>query len=423
MATKKTGNTFNNDNLNKAIEFVKKHIRYFAAGGLLIILILVLAMCASPKSSEGEEAQNTETVSPASEDFEVDANEAINDLIAQYYTAYAAGDADTLASIAIPLAENERTYIAMFSQYVEEYQNIQCYTKSGLDSNSYMVYVAMEIKFNGVDTAAPGLEFFYIRTNDEGSLYIDNLYSPYNLANKENALDTSVQNLLQELINEDDAIALQQEIQQRYDTAVASDENLATMVNTTIPNEIAVWKDSVLAQADEETTEDGTEQAEESDSETEAQSEQTVYTLDKVNVRVSADANSDRIGSVEKGTAIGLIGTEGDWSIVDYGGYHGYIKSEYLTTEAPGTDTGTDTDASAEETTDTAEEASNGIAEGTVITLQDSVNVRSGMSETAERIGTAYRGEKVTVVMSYSEGWTKVTWNNKTGYIKTSLLQ
>jgi uncharacterized protein YgiM (DUF1202 family) len=286
----------------------------------------------------------------------------------------------------------------------------------------------MEIKFNDVDTAAPGLEFFYIRTNDEGELYIDNLYSPYNLANKENALDTSVQNLLQELINEDDAIALQQETQQRYETAVASDEKLATMVNTTIPNEIAAWKDSVLALAAQETTEETTEQVEEEQTEesdtdaaeTEEQNE-TVYTLDKVNVRVAADTSADRMGSLEKGTAVGRTGTEGDWSIINYGGYTGYVKSEYLTTEAPGTTAAEDTSTGGD--TGTASEASDGIAAGTVITLKDGVNIRSGMSETSDRIGTAYKGEKVTVVMSYSEGWTKVTWNNKTGYIKTSLLQ
>ncbi len=58
-----------------------------------------------------------------------------------------------------------------------------------------------------------------------------------------------------------------------------------------------------------------------------------------------------------------------------------------------------------------------------MITLKDSVNVRASMSETAEKVGTAFSGEKVTVVMSYAEGWTKVNWNGTIGYIKTSLLQ
>ena len=55
--------------------------------------------------------------------------------------------------------------------------------------------------------------------------------------------------------------------------------------------------------------------------------------------------------------------------------------------------------------------------------LEDTVNIRSSMSEDSDRVGTAYAGETVTVVMSYAEGWTKVNWNGKTGYIKSSLLQ
>ena len=45
------------------------------------------------------------------------------------------------------------------------------------------------MKFKDVDTVAPGLDFFYVRTNEDGSVYIDNLYSQYNLKIKENALD------------------------------------------------------------------------------------------------------------------------------------------------------------------------------------------------------------------------------------------
>ena len=87
----------------------------------------------------------------------------------------------------------------------------------------------------------------------------------------------------------------------------------------------------------------------------------------------------------------------------------GYIKSEYLSAAAP------------ESTSETA--AAGSLAEGTVIELSNTTNIRSTMSETADKVGVAYSGEKVTVVMSYAEGWTKVTWKNKTGYIKTDLLK
>ena len=108
------------------------------------------------------------------------------------------------------------------------------------------------------------------------------------------------------------------------------------------------------------------------------------------------------------GEAVVRTGTDGDWSIIEYNGSTGYVKSEYLTANAGDI---------------TGDENAGGLAEGTKITLQNTVNVRASMGEDAEKIGTAYAGEKVTVIMSYAEGWTKVTWNDKTGYIKTSLLQ
>ena len=161
------------------------------------------------------------------------------------------------------------------------------------------------------------------------------------------------------------------------------------------------------------------------DSET-AQTEQ-LATTDRVNVRAGADTSSEKLGTVEKGTVVTRTGVEGDWSKIDYNGTTGYIKNEYLTYDVAGTASDTGADDASDAGDNVAANADNGdaaaLSEGTVVTLKDSVNVRSGMGEDAERIGTAYSGEKVTVVMSYAEGWTKVKWNGETGYIKTSLLQ
>lgn len=416
----------------RALKFVREHLRYFVAGGLFIIMVVVLANCAGENDKHG--SQKVQSGNVVAEDYQVDAYEDVNNLVAQYYTAYAAGDVTTLAGIATPISVNEQSYIAMFSQFVDEYQNITCYTKSGLDADSYLVSVEMEIKFTGVDTPAPGLDFFYVRTNENGALYIDNLYSQYNLSNQENALDTGIQNLIYGFENEEDFVKLQNDVQARYDTAVASDENLSTMIYTTVPAAIDSWVTQVAAQnaqvaADgtdvsaEMTEADGEpvdetpaeEPVEETPADAPAEESVIYYTTDKVNVRAQAGTDSEKLGSLEKGTAIGVIDTADDWAHVNYGGYDGYIKLEYLTKEVSNTaDAGADAGKS---TTGT------NLTEGTVITLENTVNIRSGMSETSDRIGTAYAGEKVKVVMSYAEGWTKVTWNNKTGYIKSSLLQ
>ena len=429
--------TDKSERLNNILTFIKQNIRYFTAGALFLVLVLVLVNCGTKKDGTQVNMVNpaTETTAEAEtqEAFQVDTYEDVNALINQYFTAYAAGDVDTIAAIATPITDNEKSYIAEYSKYVDSYENIQCYTKHGLDDKSYMVSARIDIKFTGADTPAPGLDFFYVRTQDDGSLIIDNLYSQYNRRIRENAVDTSVQSLIEEYENSDDLIALQQEVQSKYDEALASDADLADILNIKLPAAIVQWKQNILAQAAAESTEtteqpeetetaetteqpEETQQPESEQQEAESTSEQ-VYTTDKVNVRREADTSSEKLGSLEKGTAISRTGTEGEWSVVNYGGVTGYIKTEFLTTEQPQADTTTDTSSNQSET------ATGSLAEGTVITLTESTNIRSDMSETASKVGTAFSGEKVTVVMSYAEGWTKVTWNGKTGYIKTSLLQ
>ena len=422
MENSKLRDKLKKEKQNSTLEFVKKNMRYFAAGVLFLILVLVLVNCADPKK-DGANAAGTEVTSETQEAYQVDAYEEVNALVSQYYTAYAAGDLDTLTSLATPVSANEQSYIALFSQYVDEYQNVKCYTKSGLDSNSYLVSVAMEVKFTGVETAAPGLDFFYIRTNDDGKLYIDNLYSQYNFANKDNALDTSVESLINEYKAAADVVALKTEIQTNYDGAVASDEGLSTMIDSTIPDAINQWMIQVKAEnaqqvaesteAVEETTEVAEETVENAE-ETEQTTEQ-LATTDRVNVRAEANTDSEKLGTLEAGAVVTRTGVDGDWSIIDYNGTTGYVKNEFLTYNVSEAQESEDDDAEAD--------SSSSLTEGTEIRLQNTVNIRSGMSETADRIGTAYAGEKVTVVMSYAEGWTKVKWNGETGYIKTSLLQ
>lgn len=450
MSSENLKNTFNKIDTKKILDFIKKNVRYFTAGALFIALLLVLVFFTGKKpEGQGANVQGTEIASEVEteEAFGENENPEINELIKNYYAAYAAGDIDTLLTMASPVSENEQAYIALYSQYVEEYQNQIYYTKQGLDANSYIVSVYLEVKFTGVDTVAPGLDMFYVRTNEDGKLYIDNLYSQYNMRLNESALDTSVNALIKEYTNKDDFKELLAEVQKKYEDAIAADETLATMANVTIPEAISNWAADIaqqsteVAQATEEETEEASEDENKSDenSDNENESEdnensdneeesddnedsdngenedaqttsEKVKTLDKVNIREKADSDSKRLGQAAKGETFTRTGTEGDWSIIDYNGKKGYIKSEYLTT-----------DVSSDE--EEGEATSNGLVEGTVITLENTTNIRSSMDENSDKVGVAYPGEKVTVVMSYAEGWTKVKWNGETGYVKTDLLQ
>lgn len=419
--------------LDKLMEFCKKNVRYITAGALFLILVILL-LVASTNNKKSENLDNTEIVesTEAQDNYEKDAYPEINELISNYYTAYANGDNDTLASLANPLSDTEKSYISVFSQYVEEYDNISCYTKKGLDDGSYIVSVYLEIKFKDVETTAPGLDFFYVRTNEEGSLYIDNAYSMFNSEVNEVEADKNISDLIEEFKQQEDVIALQTDIQKKYENAVASDVNLKTMIEKTIPDAVTVWsadqaaaakaaEEEAAKKAEEEkkaAEEEAAKKAEEEKKAAEAAAAVTVYATDKVNVRADASETADKIGQLEKGAKTTRLEERADgWSRIDYSnGTQGYVKSEFLSTEAPSTDT-----ASAE--TQEGTKDANGFAEGTVITIKESTNIRESMSETSSKVATAFSGEKVTVIMSYAEGWTKVSYGDKTGYIKTELLQ
>ena len=107
-------NHSNNHNSNSILAFVKQNIRYFTAGALFIILVLVLVNCGTPENSGDKEqsVMSTEVDTETEEAFEVDAYENVNTLVKQYFTAYAAGDVDTIAAIATPISDNEKSYIS-----------------------------------------------------------------------------------------------------------------------------------------------------------------------------------------------------------------------------------------------------------------------------------------------------------------------
>ncbi|MCR5467612.1 MAG: SH3 domain-containing protein [Lachnospiraceae bacterium] len=434
-------------NIDSIKEFFAHNMRQAISVAVVAGLVVVMGVTAGKgNSTVAEQTETTEVATEAvtetevSTEFKVDEYPAVNELINNYYSAYANGDTDTLASIAPPLSDMEKSYIAMFSEYVESYQNIVCYTKQGMESDSYVVSVSLEIKLKDADTTAPGLDFFYIRTNEDGSLYIDNVYSQFNLSNQQVEIDKDVLNFINAFEEQDDSVALQESIQTAFNDALSNDENLNTLVTSTIPAAITNWSAEMAeqakqAEAEQKAAEEAAAAAEaEQKAAEEAQAALaekyanavTVYVTEKINVRESASTDSAIIGQLTAGSTTTLLEARDDgWAEIDYSeGVIGYVKQEYLTTDASGTAT-TATDTTAETTTDETAAATdaNGLAEGTVITIQTSTNLRESMDSNSTKLATIFQGEKVTVIMSYAEGWTKVSYGDKTGYIKTDLLR
>lgn len=369
--------------IDKIKEFCIDKKRYIGAVGLFIVFVLVLAFMAKPSASKKTDGSTESTASVAEsfafdKDYSVDSNEAITNLLNNYYTAYVADDLDSLEKIAYPLSNNEKSYIGVLSQYYESIQNIKCYSKAGLTDGSYFVSVYNEIKFYGVDTLAPTLDFFYVETDADGNMYINNLYSIFNLSFVENTMDSDVYAVVQKYMQQEDFVSLQQEVQTKYNEALTADANLANMIQSTLDGAIKQWAASIntiqdtttesstevtpdteapvddgtavddtasdgqttddgatdqttdAATTDDTTTDDQT--ADDTTAQEETPSTWTVQTTDGVNIRNSASTDADKLGRCDMGTRFTAVGTEGEWTKVEYREQIGYIKTEFLET-------------------------------------------------------------------------------------------
>ena len=404
-------------------DFIINYKRYFLAGGIFIVMALVLFL---GTSSSGGDSKSTSGVYKS---FKKNNNSELTTLINNYYKAYAEGDTDTLATLATPVSDQEISYIAFYSQYIESFNDVQIYTKPGLTDNSYLVTTEVELKYNDIDTAAPGLDFFYVETNEDGKLYINNIYGSFNQNNNIYEMDTEISDLIAVYIRQQDLLDLKAEVDEAYESALESDENLSALMSDTLPAAIIQWNTDYTAEvaaAAEEAAKAEEEAAAAAEAEeqaaAEAEEEANSYTGTtnaKANVRSAADASSDKLGSLESGTEITIYGEEGDFYKFDYNGTKAYITKDAVNVGDAEEETTEDTeDTDEEETTNAA-----ALTAGDKITLTSTVNIRSAMDSSASKVAVAYAGEEVEVVMSYAEGWTKVKYGKKEGYIRTDLLQ
>ena len=154
------------------VDFVIKYKRYFMAGCIFVLMAVVLFFGTAPYTGEVGTAGVTKK-------FKENKNTELDKLINDYYTAFAAGDIDTLKALAVPMCDKEVSYTALYSQYIESFNDIKIYTKQGLTDDSYLVTTEVSLKYVDVDTLVPGLDFFYVEKNEDGKLYINNIYGTF----------------------------------------------------------------------------------------------------------------------------------------------------------------------------------------------------------------------------------------------------
>lgn len=452
--------------LYKVLDFLKnkKHIEAFIVAVITVIIIGALAGSNAKSDSSGGTSSSGDAVvktrpfilddsdsnsASGSSSSKADSKSStsykkeeegsdIHSLLTEYYKEYAAGDTDALEKVASPVSDMEKSYIKFMSKLLDSYEIKEIYTKDGVTDGSKLVSVYVQMHFKGIKSAAPGLDFFYVETDDSGALHINNLYSSFNQTNKENAMDPAVVSAIASFEEQKDVVDLQTEVQKEYNEISLSDKDFDKFMSKTYPSKVKSWqtqyrKNAKAAAAKkaaeekkaaaEKAKSDSTKSSDSTDTSSSTSSKTIYKTTTKTNLRKKASINSDIIKTLAKGTKVTKISTKGKWLKVSYKGKTGYIRKMYLKKVSSSSSSSDKSSSSSSSDKSKSTSASSGPTEGKKLVLKDTVNVRKKPSTSAKRINLAYKGDKILVIKNRSDGWTKIQYQHKKGYVKTEFLK
>ena len=427
---------FIKDKLGEFKEFIFKHLRIVLPIAVAVVALIVLIVSLSAHNAKKAREAAEEAAALAAEEesqlnvesavlsvpevaLEEDAYPAVNELMKKYFIAMASGDIEIVRSYNNNVDDTEAIRIEETAKYIESYENIKVYTKIGPATGTYVAYVYYEEKFKDYEDSIPGLEAFYICTDESGNLYIN-----------DGEESESVINYIREASLQDDVVDLNNEVASAYNNMLAENESLSLFlvdltesIDTAVGESLAqseVGTDTQTAEEEEE-EEPEEEDAEPANTVTEVK---TVRATTTVNIRSSDSETADKLGKASEGQEFTLIEERGNgWSEISYNNSSAFIKSEYL--EEVGTETvvtvnnGNDADVGDNTQTETA---SNANVTGTV-TVKDNVRIRATASTEGEKVGTAYMGQKLDFIEKLANGWTKIRYNGQIAYVKSDYVE
>lgn len=449
-----------NGSLKEKLEDFKEWISEHTKVVMPIVLILcvgvtvAIALNANKKSADEEAkmAGAAETLSeieaiPEAEEapLELNVHPEVNELISSYYDALLAKDSEKVKELNPYIIDKDLIYALELSKYVESYPKLDVYTKPGPVDGSYMVYLYTEMKFLEYDGLAPGLEPFYVCPDENGKLII-NYKAKY-----ENESPT-VMEYIQMISQSEDVKDLYNQVKAQYSDTMAADQDFSAFVED-LKARINVSTGELLAQAEApvKTEDTQTEEAAETDANTpdaaaEPAAQEPAAAVTKVkakevvNIRSSDSETADKLGKAQAGDEFPLLEQKGNgWSKITFEGKDAYVKTDFLepvteelasntadtentvNTETADTDTAAGNDQQAAAAEEPAVDVPTG--DGKTVVVQESVNVRKSASETGEKLGLVYVGEKLEVIMKQADGWTKVKYKGETGYVKSEYVK
>lgn len=369
--------------------------------------------------------------------MEEDAIPEITALIKQFYDAQASGDMDTINAITEGLTEAALIRYEVSADYYDKFDGIKVYTKKGPETGAYVAYVYFELYFTGFDQQVPGLQTYYVRTNEEGEYY---LYF--------GELDESIIKYIEALSVQDDFIDLSNEVAVNYNTMLEENSELSAFltnfseeVNKSVGKEVASATAASSAESSTEVASEDSSTQEASASDSTSSSEETttqetqsstviIEATTVVKIRSSDSTNADVLGKTEVGQQFTqLEALANGWSKIEYEGKEAYVRTEYFTvvsessddtkTASDDSDTGSDSTNTTDSTTQTN---SNGVTGTGTYHVAETVRIRKSASTDSDILGNAYKGDEIEVTNYRADGWCEVEYNGIKGYVKTEYL-
>ena len=436
-------NTSNNnipDFIKAKLEAFKNWLFRYSKIIMPVMLVICVAVTVTiainankRKNAEEESTEATEDVDMSDTTVDIpevplvqDAVPEINELFNTYYEAMVEGDTDTMDGLIDHLDAMEILKAQETSRYIESYPTVEVYTKTGPKDGTYIAYVYNEVKFADYDKPIPGLRTYYVCTDENGKYYL----------NEDGEEDENVLNYIREVNLQDDVIDLNNKVAAAFNDMVAEDETLAdfildlnTEIDKNVGEALARAEGSSTPADEEEPPAEGDESSEEKpETETEPEEPSIIVTkvkaTDVVNIRTSDSETADKLGKAAVGDEFTLLEEKGNgWSKINYEGREAYIKSEYLEPSETKQAEAPEPEETQEEPEQQAQTSNDNIETTGTVTVKENVRIRASASESGEKLGTAYVGEKLDVIMKQADGWTKIKYNGRTAYVKSDYVE
>ena len=384
---------------------------YMALAALVVVIVLIIVLIAGAVSKKEKKVSNEESVvteeAVAAEEvvaeenpLEVDAYEEINRLVKIYFLGLSTGDIPLVEEAVDVLTEEEIKTIEKKMDYIESYKNLICYTKKGLEEDSFVVFVAYEMKIHNIETPAPGIMAFYVTKGADGE---------YRIFNGEASEELT--SYVLELAAGEDVSAVIADVDARYNQLVAEDEELGKFAQAMLESQ----------QVEEEATE---EVAEATDGDAKELEEPITTTVnDGIRIREGRSTETRMLATVVSGTEVKVYANYSDgWSKIEYSGTTGHCKTEFLTSTEGVPMLNVDVEEP-EETQEPAAENAEATSVNKEMQFKDTVRIRKQPTTDSERIGTGYENNLVKVLESYNDGWSKIDYNGLVGYCMTQYLE